>query len=552
MRSTSLPPAKASETSRLHAFAPNPRTYSALLVLAAHGFHSPPPLKSFFPGLRARPTLSTLVAMLSTCGIAVAQGLTCADVERIALMDHPMLAEKALEVDKAEEKVRDLDMGVILPKFEVETGIGPAPGIREIRRTSPTTSGTDSVIDYTRRFDLSEWGPFFGIQARVIQPLNIGRYRAARRAASLNTGVAEASFHKERLEVSEEAQSICYQRLYALTMRREMAAARVDLDRAQRNLSDRLDEGDESVSQTDVLQLRAGRFALDQGLNEAELGVSRTALALRFLLARPEDDTAATLLADTVLALRPETLPPLNELKLAALRGHPDLTRLRNGLAAREEMLKVAQGEIGPDIFLFGSFEYSKAWSSDRQSRTDDPFARDPLNELTGVAGLGMRLQLNFWNRYQGYRRERLSLRQLERTEVYAARGILLQVEDAWLRAAKARADVEDARRALRAAEAWLKGAAMRFDLDPTEASGLIAPFRQSLTARRDYYKAVLDYNLAVAATYKATGWTLSDYLGRLATSTGTDGRDAEDVPVPDRDPSDDADAPREDPLEEP
>jgi outer membrane protein TolC len=462
--------------------------------------------------------------------IAQTAVLTCPEMERIALMDHPVLSEKSLEVDKAREKIRDLDMGVILPRFEIETGMGPAPGIREVRSVVPTESGNDAVEQFERRLDFGEWGPFFGIQARVVQPLNIGRYRAARRAATLNTSVSEASFHKERIEVSEEAQTICYQRLYALTMQREMRAARDELDRAQQRMSDRLDDGDESISQTDVLQIRAGRYSLDQGLNEANLGVQRSALALRFLLARPDDDTTAAVLGDSVLTIRNEALPELNALKLAALRNHPDLTRLRHGLAARQELLKVAQGEIGPDIFLFGSFEYSKAWSSDRQSGGGDPFARDPLNELSGVAGLGMRLQLNFWSRYQGYRRERINLRQLERTEVYAARGILLRVEDAYLRALKARTDVEDAQRALRAAEAWLKGAAMRYDLDPDEASGLIAPFRQSILTKRDYYKAVLEYNLAVAAVYKATGWTLSDYLGTL-TASSPDTPSTEDQP---------------------
>jgi outer membrane protein TolC len=337
--------------------------------------------------------------------------------------------------------------------------------------------------------------------------------------------VSEADFKKEQIEVSEEAQTICYQRLYALTMRRELEQARKDLDRAQQRLSDRLDEGDEEVSQTDVLQLKASRYSLDQGLNEAALGVGRSALALRFLLALP--DSADADLEDSVLTLRAEALPPLDSLKFAALRAHPDLRRLRNGLAARRELLKVAQGEIGPDIFLFGSFEYSKAWSSDRQSGGGDPFARDPLNELTGVAGLGMRLRLNFWERYQSYRRERLKLRQLERTEVYAARGVLLRIEDAHLSVLKARADVEEAQNALRAAEAWLKGAAMRYDLDPSEARGLTAPFRQSVVAKRDFYKAVLEYNLAVAALFKATGWTLSDYLGSLR----GDAAPAEDEP---------------------
>jgi outer membrane protein TolC len=463
-------------------------------------------------------SLTGLAFAASLCGAGFAQdpGLTCADVERIALQDHPILSERAMEVDKAQEKVRDLDMGVILPRFEIETGMGPAPGIRQVvRDTLQRYNRADPYYNSGREFDFSEWGPFFGIQARVVQPLNIARYRAGRRAATLRVRVSEAELKKERLDVSEEAQTICMQRLYALTMRRELEAARKDLDRAQKKLSDRLDEGDEAVSQTDVLQLKAGRFALDQGVNEAALGVERSGLGLRFLLARPDGDSAAAL-ADSVLTLRGEELPPLDSLKLAALRNHPDLTRLRNGLAARQEMLKVAQGEIGPDIFLFGTFEYSKAWSSDRQSGGGDPFARDPLNELTGVAGLGMRVRLNFWNSYQTYRRERLSLRQLERTEVYAARGVLLRVEDAYLRALKARADAEAAQNALRAAEAWLKGAAMRYDLDPDEASGLTAPFRQSVTAKRDFYKAVLEYNLAVAALFKSVGWTLSDYLGTL------------------------------------
>jgi outer membrane protein TolC len=480
--------------------------------------HPLQPTSRHIPALRS---LTGFALATSLCAVAHAErpALTCADVERIALQDHPILAEKAFEVDRAQEKVRDIDMGVILPRFEIETGIGPAPGIRQTLKPGGVTQiSRDTVMQYERDFNFSEWGPFFGIQARVAQPLNIARYRAGRRAASLNVNVSEATFRKEKLDVSEEAQTICQQRLFALTMQRELLAARKDLDRAQKKLGDRLEEGDEDVSQTDVLQLKSGRYSLDQGVSEAALGVSRTALALRFLLAQPDHDTAATLLADSVLTVRPETLPPLDSLKLAALRGHPDLDRLRNGLAARKELLKVAQGEIGPDIFLFGSFEYSKAWSSDRQSGGGDPFARDPLNELTAVAGLGMRLQLNFWSRYQGYRRERLNLRQLERTEVYAARGVLLRVEDAYLRMEKARTDVEDAQNALRAAEAWLKGAAMRYDLDPSEASGLTSPFKQSITGKRDFYKAVLEYNLAVAAVLKSVGWTLSDYLGTLPT----------------------------------
>jgi outer membrane protein TolC len=297
-------------------------------------------------------------------------------------------------------------------------------------------------------------------------------------------------------------------------MQRELASSKNDLDKAQRKLVESLDAGDENVEQTDVLRLKSGRYALDHGLHEADLGVRRSELALRFAVAARDSEDVP--LADTVLSPRTDVIPPLDTLKMAALRFHPDLQRLRNGLAARRELLKVAQGEIGPDIFLFGNIEYGKAWSSDRQSSGGDPFARDPLNELTGVAGLGMRLRLNFWERYQSYRKERLDLRQLERTEVYAARGILMKVQDAWMRVEKARADMEDAQLALRAADAWLKGAAMRYDLDRSEARNMTSPFRQAISSRNDYYSAVLEYNIAVASLFKSVGWTLSDYLGSL------------------------------------
>src|SRR5437868_4744490 len=55
--------------------------------------------------------------------------LDYAGVERRAQEVDPMLREKRMEIDKAEQKMRELEMSAILPKFTVETGMGPAPGL---------------------------------------------------------------------------------------------------------------------------------------------------------------------------------------------------------------------------------------------------------------------------------------------------------------------------------------------------------------------------------------------------------------------------------------
>jgi outer membrane protein TolC len=436
-------------------------------------------------------------------------------MDRRAQDIHPMLLEKKLEIDKAQQQMRELEMAAILPRFQVETGIGPAPGLKTLRDTTTLKLPGGGYIPQTHKdYDFGTWGPFFGIEVTVAQPLNLSRYRAGHKASVSNVKVAEAQFHKEQLDVSEDAQKLYFQRVYAGQMFGMLKDATKELDRAQKKMEEMLDEGDEGVKQTDLLELKAGRYTLEKARNEAGLGVARADLGLRFLLQLP--DSIAIIPKDSVVALRGETLPSLDSLKLLTLLHHPDLKRLANGLAARRELVRVAKGEIGPDIFLFGTFKYTKAWSTDRQSGGEDPFARDPLNEITGVGGLGMRLNLNFWSRYQKARKEKIELTQLERTETYAARGLILKMQDEYVQMLNQRANVTEAQKSLRAAEAWLKGAALKYDLEPSTAKDMIGPYKTVLGAKRDYFEAVMNYNLSVAKVIKSIGWTLTDYFHNL------------------------------------
>ena len=437
-------------------------------------------------------------------------------LEKKAQDEHPVLREKRMNIEKAEQKLRELEMSAILPKFQVSTGIGPAPGLRPVLDTTTLTlpSTGEAIAQYQKEFDFTEWGPFYGIEMTVAQPLNIGRYRAGHNAASRQIKVSEAEFQKERMDVSEETQRLYFTRVYAGTMLSFLNDASRDMDKAQKKMEQMLDDGDKEVKQTDLLELKAGRYALEKAKHDAALGVSRTDLGIRFLVQVP--DSAALATRDTILVMRSEALPSLDSLKLLTLRYHPDLKRLSNGLEARKELLRVAQGEIGPDIFLFGNFKYSKAWSSDRQSGGNDPFARDPLNDITGVGGLGMRLNLNFWERYEKYRKERIELRQLQQTETYAARGLLLKLQDEYAQMLKAKADFIESQKSSRAAEAWLKAVAMKYDLDPSAAKDMLSPYRAALSAKRDYFQAILDYDIAVSKVINAVGWTLSDYFRNL------------------------------------
>ena len=246
--------------------------------------------------------------------------------------------------------------------------------------------------------------------------------------------------------------------------------------------------------------------------------MARTELGLRFLHQIP--DTVAFAPKDSVLFQRAggPALPGLPEAARPEEPSRPQAAQA-TGWPPAASSSGWPRGRWGPDIFLFGNFQYTKAWSTDRESGGDNPFARDPLNEITGVGGIGLKLNLNFWQRYEKVRKERIELKQLQKTEAYAAAGLLLKLQDEYAQLLNHRADMGESQKSLRAAEAWLKGAAMKYDLDPGAAKDMISPLQTVLGAKRDYFQAVLDYNLAVAKVIKSVGWTLTDYFRTLGTS---------------------------------
>ncbi len=460
-----------------------------------------------------------LLGMIShLCGLDTLR-LDYVEFEKEVLKNYPLLLESEITVEQKKLALKKLEMSAWLPKFQINMGFGPAPGLENIPDSNFIVTGAgrnDSVWveNSHRRYDLSSWGPFFGVDVGVIQPLNLYRYRSGTNAAKLAIKVTEAEHYKEKLKVSKEAVEIYYGYLMAKELLREITQAEIDFDKAEETIEELLDDESESVSQKDLLKLKASRYRLVKAKNQTLTGLARAKLGARFYLFLKSKTFAPK---DTVLLPLSLVLPPLDTLKLWTLKNHPDLKRLEHGLAARREMLKVARGELGPDIFLFGTFKYAKAWSAKREAGEREAFASDPLNEIDGAAGLGMRLRLNFWSRIQDFKKKKLELKKLKRTEIYAARGLLGRLEEAYVQLEEARLNMKAARASLRAAEAWLKGAAMDYDLDPTLAMDLISPYKEALNGRNNYYQSIFEYNKAVVKVILSVGWTLTDYLSNVS-----------------------------------
>eukprot|EP00825_Cyclidium_porcatum_P028106 TRINITY_DN30454_c0_g1_i1.p4 TRINITY_DN30454_c0_g1~~TRINITY_DN30454_c0_g1_i1.p4 ORF type:complete len:226 (+),score=15.99 TRINITY_DN30454_c0_g1_i1:471-1148(+) len=211
-----------------------------------------------------------LPAALVLVATSVAQELNLSDVVRRTLRCQPQLAEDSMDLDMSRHQIDLLKRKVILPKFEVEAGFGPAPGFRY--EVSPMPNGG---LDSSRRYQWWPLGPAFQMEVNVQQPLNVGRLRAGMRAARAGVRVASAELDARRTSVVKDALTYLFGFQYATRMRRMLEEAATKIDSVESSIQAKLDNDDEDASQTDLFQIKIGRYELDKSLQEAKLGQDR-------------------------------------------------------------------------------------------------------------------------------------------------------------------------------------------------------------------------------------------------------------------------------------
>ena len=417
------------------------------------------------------------------------------------LANDPQMAETKHGLESKNDKIRSLTAEVILPTFNVSMMVGPAPGLKET---------VDQWGDTVDTYDFSRMGPFWAVEAKFIQPLNLGQYRSGKKA--LEADLQQKTFEIENLTLKKEVelQSYYYNYLLALEMKRLAADAKKQVDKAYDQLEEALDEDEPTVSQNDLLNLKAKMHTVKEGVIEADLGMKRVMLAIRFALALPEGDTFAT--EDTVLAMRPEPLPTEEQVRDLTIKYNPELKQLEAGLRARRLQMDLAEAKLAPEFFIMGEFQYVKSWAGNRNVLQKSAFAQDAVNKISGLVGVGLRYRLNFWKSWEEFRKARTDYRGLQLKENYAADGLVAKAVEQYYQVVAAKEKLDAMRESLRASEALLKGAAMKYDLDKSQTSDLVSAYTQNVTMKKDYYFAVCRYNVEFAGLIAKMGLSLQEY----------------------------------------
>ena len=417
------------------------------------------------------------------------------------LANDPQMAEKRFETEGKTDKIRSLKSEVILPTFNVSMMVGPAPGLKET---------IDNWGDTVDTYDFSRMGPFWAVEAKFIQPLNLGQYRTGKQA--LEADLQQKSFEIENTTLKKEVelQTYYYNYLLALEMNRIAADAKKQVDKAYDQLEEALDEDDPKVSQTDLLNLKAKMHTVKEGVIEADLGMKRVQLAIRFALSLPEGDTFAA--EDTVLAMRQETMPTEEQVRELTIKHNPELKQLEAGLRARKLQMDLAEAKLAPEFFIMGEFQYVKSWAGNRNVLQKDAFAEDAVNKISGLIGVGLRYRLNFWKGWEDFRKARTEYGGLKLKGNYASDGLVAKAVEQYYQVVAAKGKLDAMRESLRASEALLKDAAMKYDLDKSQTSALVSAYTQNVTMQKDYYFAVCRYNVEFAGLVAKMGLSIQQY----------------------------------------
>lgn len=449
---------------------------------------------------------------------ATAQFSTEADTVRLGVWQ---AIQRALEVSPEVDAVRaqfdfaearhDLALASrFATEFNLQTAHAVAPGLKNVPEGVPT----DEYYLYPDvRNDWEDIRPFNRFETSLIQPIYTwGQLGGSIRAARHGMNVEQASVEEKQLEVALRTGQLYYGMLLAEQLSRLTEQAGDVVDQAQSEIQRLLDEGAEDVDDADLFQVRITEQEFIRRVVEVQQSLQTAHSAIKRQLFLPDD--AIVLPEDVILEPIAFELDSLEVYQALGLANRPEIQQATAGLEARESLVRVAQSDYYPKLFLAVE---SRITLSEGRFRQPNPYVSDPFRGRSLRAGFGFRLPLNF-----AQTRARVEQSEAERNEVQhqltAARQLVLfEVEEAYRNVITARAAVEAQDEALTISRDWLRTEQINFDLDLGDTENLVQAVQTSLELEAGYYEQVRRYNVAVLRLMAATGTLVDQSLSDAA-----------------------------------
>ena len=345
-------------------------------------------------------------------------------------------------------------------------------------------------------------GPFTRLELNINIPLwTFGKLNAALKAAQEGLESEHARNESKRAEVILSTKQL----YYGLLLARQLSGILHDMldtmDKAIKKTQDRLDAGSSAVTEIDLLKLKAGRAKFAKGVVEVDASVALTRSALARTIGVPADGDFD--ISDTKLLPVEAAIAPLDAYLAEGPERRPEAQQIRTGVAAQSAKVDLEEARYYPTIFLGTGLRYARASNRDEQT---NPFASDDFNYLYPVGFVGVHWDLNFFLTSAKVEEARADLDRLAAQRRDAASGLQLEIRRAYSDVMQTRETIKVTEEGRKAGRGLLILTVSNFDLALGEAEELFKALGAYTEASSDYFRAVHDYDVAVAALSKAVG----------------------------------------------
>ncbi|MBW1713488.1 MAG: TolC family protein, partial [Deltaproteobacteria bacterium] len=433
-------------------------------------------------------------------GLVIGLSPSGAGAENKTVIDLKTALEKALALSP---EIREARAGLLLAEARRDEALGhrwPEIEVNGMAGPVPDAEG-DQVYSPSSKFDLSHLGPFGRVDVMAIQPIyTFGRLSESIKAAKKGIEVEQAGLDLKASEVAYKVKEYYYGLQLALESRDLLEDAQKQLRKSLTETKKRLQLESSSATNMDLYRLQSVLGMVNGLWAEADQGVKLAQAALSAICGL---DDPAPYPAESHLKPVKIDLDSLAAYKDSAQADRPEMRQLRAGLSALESLVKAAQAERLPILYLAGLF--SGAYAPGR-SYIDNPFVTDEFNHIYGGLVVGVRWKLDFGITEAKIDQAKAEHLKLKAKKAFAQMNLPLEVTQAYLAVKAAQLKVKAAQESYRAARRWFLAASSNFDLGLVEAKEVSDGLLAYATQRGEYFMSVHRLNLGWAKLLKTAG----------------------------------------------
>ncbi len=441
-----------------------------------------------------------LVICLGVWGAGLAKAaeappeMTLPQLIAMALKFSPEVKTSQSEVAIA-QAMKDEAHGYRFPQLDMTMLGGPAPTARQ-----PEIHGNSIFYPDTKN-SLHGLTVFGRLDFAMVQPIyTFGKIAHREAAAEKYTRVKQAEVDSKKGDVIWEVAQAYYGLILAQQGKGAVREARDYLNDARDRVNKLLALKSASVKDTDPYRLAVYEGSLEKFAAQAEEGSIVAYKALQALTGcgQEQEFRVPTELPE------PTAAPyKLDYYIQQAMDLRPEFTMLKEGKAARELLVKAAQADKYPDLFmaLIGLLSGSPGRYSD-----PDPFHQDLTNWFSTGPVVGVRWHFDFGITKAKISQAKAELEKLQNQERTALMGIPVEVAQAYGKVQEQYRAAQGFGKAYVNARRWLVAAFSNFDMGLGSMEEIFKAFERYGATRGEYINALYEYNLAVVKLDKATG----------------------------------------------